>query len=339
MEKRSTPSRVKPQHKNSGFKSKSNQKPSAGKFQPKAEGKSQQPAEGGKPPRIKFQDRRDNKPKPFRRRPKSQAQAPREDDGKVRLNKYLADAGVASRRKADELIEEGAVTVNGRKVFELGIRVDPKNDRILFRGKPLKEQKRFAYYVFNKPKAVVTSTSDPQGRPTVIDFFGKTDLRLFPVGRLDWDSEGLLLITNDGEFAQKVIHPEAGVSKTYHVKLDNVPTEQQLEKLKKGVSTINGKVAALRVKRLQKSTDKKSWIEITIAEGKNHQIKNMFAKIGHDVIKLRRVAIGDLWMNASLKSGDFRELTYADLKKIFKKPSAPAKKDSPKPPPDEFTED
>lgn len=282
-----------------------------------AKGKS---ADAPKFARIKPEQRR-TKQKSFRRRPKSDGiviETPKPADGKVRLNKYLADSGVTSRRKADELIGAGEVTINGRKVFELGIRVDPKHDKILFRGKPLREQKKFVYFVFNKPRSVVTSTVDPQGRPTVIDYFGKIDLRIFPVGRLDWDSEGLLLITNDGEFAQKVIHPEADVPKTYHVKLNAVPTDVQLEKLRKGVSIIGGKVAALHVKRLAKSTDKKSWIEITIAEGKNHQIKHMFAKIGHDVIKLRRVAIGELWMNASLKPGDFRELTYADLKRIFK---------------------
>jgi 23S rRNA pseudouridine2605 synthase len=282
--------------------------------------------------RIKPEQRRKNN-KTFRRRPKKEGAAVKkvhEDDGKVRLNKYLADAGVASRRKADEIIEAGSITINGRKVFELGIRVDPKHDKILLNGKPIKATTNFVYFVFNKPKSVVTSTIDPQGRRTVIDYFGKTKHRLFPVGRLDWDTEGLLLVTNDGEFAQKVIHPEADVSKTYHVKLDGIPNDVQLEKLRKGVSIIGGRVAALRVKRLTKSTDKKGWVEIAIAEGKNHQIKLMFQKIGFDVIKLRRVAIGELWINPSLKPGDFRELTYADLKRIFKKPTKAAldKKDA-----------
>jgi 23S rRNA pseudouridine2605 synthase len=275
--------------------------------------------------RIKPEQKR-TKQKVYRRpTAASKARPAREPDGKVRLNKYLADCGITSRRKADEVIAEGAITINGRKVFELGIRVDPKADKILYRGKPLTAQTNFVYYIFNKPKAVVTSTTDPQGRRTVIDYFGKTKHRLFPIGRLDWDSEGLLLVTNDGEFAQKVIHPEAEVSKTYHVKVDGLPNDVALEKLRKGVSIVGGKVAARHVKRLtQKSTEKKSWVEISISEGKNHQIKQMFAKIGFDVIKLRRVAIGELWINASLKPGEYRELTYTDLKRIFKK--RPAKR-------------
>lgn len=242
-------------------------------------------------------------------------------DGRVRLNKFLADSGLASRRKADEIIENGEITINGKKVFELGIRVDPKEDRILYKGKPVKAQSRFVYYVFNKPRSVVTTTSDPFGRPTVLDYFAKETLRIFPVGRLDWDAEGLILITNDGEFAHKVIHPEKGVLKTYHVKLSGLPSDQQLEKLRVGVSIEGGgKVAAVQVRRLSaKTTDKKAWIEITIREGKNHQIKKMFQKINHDVIKLRRVAIGGLKLG-NLQSGEFKELSPDDFLRIFRKP-------------------
>jgi 23S rRNA pseudouridine2605 synthase len=245
--------------------------------------------------------------------------AERSTSHRIRLNKYLADCGIASRRKADEMIENGEVTINGKKVFELGIRVDPKMDRILFRGKPVQAQNRFVYYAFYKPKNVVTTTEDPHGRMTVMDYFPKSKLRLFPVGRLDWDAEGLLIITNDGEFAQKVIHPDEQVSKTYHVKLDGLPTDMQLEKLRRGVSIVGGKVAALHIKRLaNKSTDKKGWVEVVIDEGKNHQVKQMFAKIGFDVVKLRRVAIGEFRIG-SLQSGEFRELTFEQIHKIFKR--------------------
>lgn len=240
---------------------------------------------------------------------------------RIRLNKYLADCGIASRRKADEIIGNGEITINGKKVYELGIKVDPAEDRILYKGKPLREQNRFVYYAFNKPRSVVTSTVDPQGRPTVMDYFGKTTLRLFPVGRLDWDAEGLIFITNDGEFSQRVIHPTEQVNKTYHVKLDGMPTDMQLDKLRRGVSIIGGKVFAVHVRRLEKSTDKKSWIEISIAEGKNHQVKLMFQKIGFDVIKLRRVAIGEYKLGG-LKPGVYKELTFEDLNKIFKKRSS-----------------
>ncbi len=255
--------------------------------------------------------------------------AERSTSNRVRLNKYIADCGIASRRKADEMIENGEITINGKKVFELGIRVDPKQDRILFRGKPIQAQNRFVYYAFNKPKSVVTTTDDPHGRRTVMDFFPKAKLRLFPVGRLDFDSEGLLIITNDGEFAQKVIHPDEHVTKTYHVKLNGIPTDPQLDKLRRGVSIVGGKVSALHVKRLLKATDKKSWVEVMIDEGKNHQVKQMFTKIGFDVEKLRRVSIGEFRIG-SLKPGEHRELTFEQIHKIFKKRSK-AKKDDKEP--------
>lgn len=264
--------------------------------------------------------------KSFAKKPLIEADIPadrKSADGKVRLNKFLADSGIASRRKADEMIAEGSVTINGKRVYELGVRVDPKNDVVLFNGKPVKMVNRFVYYVFNKPRSVVTTTSDPFGRPTVLDYFAKETLRIFPVGRLDWDAEGLILITNDGEFAHKVIHPEKGVLKTYHVKLDGVPTDKHIEKLKLGVSIEGGgKVSAVHVRKLSaKSSDKKAWVEITIREGKNHQIKKMFAKINFDVIKLRRVAIGGLKLG-SLQAGEHKELTPDDFLRIFKKPKA-----------------
>ncbi len=252
--------------------------------------------------------------------------AERSTSNRVRLNKYIADCGIASRRKADDMIENGEITINGKKVFELGIRVDPKQDRILFRGKPIQAQNRFVYYAFNKPKSVVTTTDDPHGRRTVMDFFPKAKLRLFPVGRLDFDSEGLLIITNDGEFAQKVIHPDEHVTKTYHVKLNGIPTDPQLDKLRRGVSIVGGKVSALHVKRLLKATDKKAWVEVMIDEGKNHQVKQMFTKIGFDVEKLRRVSIGEFRIG-SLKPGEHRELTFEQIHKIFKKRSKAKKED------------
>lgn len=258
------------------------------------------------------------------KKPRIDAQVPADmkaADGRVRLNKFLADSGIASRRKADEIIQDGEITINGKKVFELGVRVDPKTDRILYKGKAVKAQNRFVYYVLNKPRSVVTTTSDPFGRPTVLDYFPKETLRVFPVGRLDWDAEGLILITNDGEFAHKVIHPEKGVLKTYHVKLDGTPNENQLEKLKNGVSIEGGgKVSAVHVRKLPpKGSDKKAWVEISIREGKNHQVKKMFQKINFDVVKLRRVAIGGLKLG-SLKPGDFKELSPDDFLRIFKKP-------------------
>lgn len=242
------------------------------------------------------------------------------NDHRVRLNKYLADCGVASRRHADAFIEQGQVTVNGRKVFELGLRIDPRTDKIQVAGKPVSLPHRHVYYAFYKPKNVVTSNSDPQGRVTVRDFFPKEKLRIFPVGRLDWESEGLLFMTNDGSFANEVMHPQSKITKTYHAKLSGIPSPTQMEKLLRGVSIEGGgKVAALSLKPLEKSTETKGWVEIIIAEGKNHQVRKMFAKIGFDVIKLRRVAIGEFKIG-SLQAGEHRLMTTDDLLKVFKVP-------------------
>lgn len=234
----------------------------------------------------------------------------------VRLNKFLADHGIASRRKADEMIDEGLVQINGRKVFELGLKINPETDQVKVKGKLIVSKPELVYFVFNKPKNVVTSTTDPQGRPTVIDYFSKVKKRIYPVGRLDWDTEGLLLITNDGDFANEIASPASNIPKTYHAKLDGIPTDAKLEKLTNGVSIIGGKVRATRIKRLKKGTDKKEWIEITITEGKNRQVRKMFEKIGFDVVKLRRIAIGDLKLG-NLKPGDYRPLQRKDLENLF----------------------
>lgn len=238
----------------------------------------------------------------------------------VRLNKFLADHGVASRRKADELIDEGRVQVNGRKVFELGLKIDPSRDKVKVGGKMVGAKPQPIYFVFNKPKSVVTSTSDPQGRPTVLDYFPKIKTRIFPVGRLDWDTEGLLLMTNDGDFSNEIASPESKISKTYHAKLDRLITQEKIEKLKRGVSIVGGRVKALHIKRIKKGSEKKDWVEITITEGKNRQVRKMFEKIGYDVEKLKRVSIGELRLGA-LKSGDYRPLNRKDLEKLFAKSS------------------
>ena len=164
---------------------------------------------------------------------------------RVRLNKLIADSGLASRRHADRMIEEGLVTVNGKRVYELGIKVDPSADRILVEGKPLRKPlAQKLYIVLNKPKGVLTTMDDPHERPTIAEYLGDVPTRVFPVGRLDWDSEGMLLLTNDGDFANKVMHPKAEVTKTYLVKLDGQPQPFQIEKLKKGVTIIGGRVSA-----------------------------------------------------------------------------------------------
>jgi 23S rRNA pseudouridine2605 synthase len=244
-----------------------------------------------------------------------------ESQNRIRLNKYIAECGIASRRGADELISEGQVMVNGKKVYELGVKVDPKEDRITVKGKPLKPLAQKVYVMFHKPKNVVTTMSDPEGRPTIGDYFKRLPVRVFPVGRLDWDTEGLILLTNDGEFSQAVMHPSKEITKTYLAKVSGRPTEDQLNKLRRGISIIGGKVAAKAVERIRRATpgqksDQYDWLKIVITEGKNRQIRLMFEKIGFDVLKLQRVAIGRLRLG-NLDRGQFMELNLKDIEKVF----------------------
>lgn len=236
----------------------------------------------------------------------------------IRLNKLIADSGLASRRGADRMIEEGQVTVNGKKVFELGIKVDPLTDNILINGKPMRKKAEHIYLLFNKPKGVLTTMEDPLGRPTVKDYLNEVPYRVFPIGRLDWDSEGLLLLTNDGEFANKVMHPKEEVTKTYLVKLDGQPREDQIAKLYRGVSIEGGRVKAKHVEKIKRmeGSDQYDWYKIIITEGKNRQIRQMFHKIGYDVMKLQRVAIGCLRLG-SLPRGDVVFLHESILEKVF----------------------
>lgn len=241
----------------------------------------------------------------------------------VRLNKLLAERGVASRRGADKMIEEGQVQVNGKKVYELGIRVNPNSDKITVGGKPLKQKNQTLIIMFNKPRQVITSMNDPMGRVTVADYMEEVPGRVYPIGRLDWESEGLLLLTNDGEFAQKVMHPKTEVTKTYHVKLDGQPQPYQIKKLLTGVTIPGGRVKAKHVEKLKitkdknkKTSDKNDWYKIVITEGKNHQVREMFKKIGYDVIKLQRVAIGKLRLG-SIERGKFVYLNEAAAARVF----------------------
>lgn len=239
-------------------------------------------------------------------------------DSKVRLNKLIADSGLASRRAADRLIEDGHVTVNGKRVFELGVRVDPMVDKIMVDGKPIRKPNQKLYLLFNKPRGVLTTMDDPHDRPTIAHYLGGVPGRVFPVGRLDWDSEGLVLLTNDGDFANRVMHPREEVTKTYMVKLDGQPRPDQIQKLLRGVSIVGGKVAARSVEKIRRTegSDKYDWYKIVITEGKNRQIRQMFTKIGFDVQKLQRVAIGRLSIG-SLQRGELVYLNDAALERIF----------------------
>jgi 23S rRNA pseudouridine2605 synthase len=239
-------------------------------------------------------------------------------ENKLRLNKLIADSGLASRRHADRMIEEGQVSVNGKRVYELGIKVDPAHDRILVNGKPLKKPLENIYVLLNKPRGVLTTMEDPLDRPTIAEYLEGVPGRVFPVGRLDWDSEGLLLLTNDGEFANKVTHPKSEVTKTYLVKVDGQPTKEDLAKLVRGVSIIGGKVAAKHIEKVkrQEGSDKYDWFKIVITEGKNRQIRQMFEKIGFDVQKLQRVAIGRLRIG-NVERGELVFLNEAAVERVF----------------------
>ena len=241
-------------------------------------------------------------------------------DSALRLNRFLAQAGVCSRRKADEYITEGRIQVNGKTVFELGLKVKPE-DRITVDHKPIRQVQDKIYLAFFKPEKVLTTLSDPEERPCLTDYLPRNmKERVFPVGRLDWDSEGLLLLTNDGDFAQEVAHPAKGIPKTYLVKVDGQPNETHFKKLVSGVSIPGGRARALSVRRVKHGKSSKyDWIQIIIDEGRNRQVRKMFEKIGFDVIKLRRVAIGDYRLGKMIK-GQMVTLGLIDLARVFKTP-------------------
>ncbi|MES3039444.1 MAG: pseudouridine synthase [Bdellovibrionota bacterium] len=246
----------------------------------------------------------------------------------LRLNKFISDSGVCSRRKADELIADGRVTVNGKKVFELGIKVDPRTDKVSVDAKPIRIETEKVYFKFHKPKGVLTSMADPLERPTIQDYVKDFPIRVFPIGRLDWDSEGLILLTNDGDLSQQVSHPKHDVTKTYLVKVNGQPEKVQLEKLLKGVSIVGGRVKAKHIEKVRRpdGSDQYDWLKIVITEGKNHQVRQMFAKIGFDVLKLQRVAIGRLKLG-HLERGEIEPLNYEQIKKIFEQDLPELKKD------------
>ena len=232
-----------------------------------------------------------------------------------RLQKILSEMGVASRREAEELILEGRITVNGR-IAELGMKADPAKDHIKVNGKLLTKREPKIYLIFNKPRNVVTTLKDPEGRPTVKDYLKDIKYRVYPVGRLDYDSEGLLLLTNDGDFANAVMHPSKKIPKTYEVKVKGVPEQKVLEKLKKGIHLEDGMTAPAKIKG-PKTTANNSWLEVTIYEGRNRQLRRMFDQVGHSVLKLKRIRIGSIQIG-ELSPGTYRYLISEELNKIKK---------------------
>ena len=235
---------------------------------------------------------------------------------KVRLNRLLVQSGVCSRRKADKLLCEGRIQVNNKPILQLGFKADALNDKIKIDGRLVPLTQDFVYYLFNKPKNVLTTLDDPKGRVHISDFLKGFKQRVFPVGRLDWDCEGLLILTNDGDFAHHVLHPRFGITKTYMAKIKGRIKTEDIYRLKQGVNIFGRKVKAKEVMRLKKEKSKYDWVKITISEGKNQQIKRMFQKIGFDVLKLKRVLIGRLGIG-HLKKGQMRQLHTKDFFKIF----------------------
>ena len=233
-----------------------------------------------------------------------------------RLQKILAQAGVASRRKCEELILSGQVEVNGEKVTTLGAKADPAADDIRVGGKPIKKESKL-YYMLHKPKGVITSAKDPQGRKVVADYLPGVKERVYPVGRLDYDTEGLLLLTNDGEFANMLTHPSHHVPKTYHATVKGVPHGTALEKLAKGIQLEDGMTAPAEVDYHDVDPDsKQATISITIHEGRNRQVRRMFEAIGHPVTRLRRVKFGDLTLHG-LPRGKFRPLHPKEVQSLL----------------------
>jgi 23S rRNA pseudouridine2605 synthase len=234
-----------------------------------------------------------------------------------RLQKIIAHAGFASRREAESMMREGRVTLNGRVVTELGTKADADRDHIKVDGKLVTKAEPHRYILLYKPKEVMTTVEDPQGRRTVIDLVRGIRERIYPVGRLDFHSEGLVLLTNDGELAFKVSHPTHGSVKTYNVKVRGVPEERLIDKLRRGI-TIEGKrtlpCVIERIKTTGKGEDEgNSWFEVKLHEGRTQQIRKMFQAVGHPVNKLKRVAIGPI-MDAKLTPGSWRELTKQEVK-------------------------
>ena len=232
----------------------------------------------------------------------------------VRLQKQISTLGYCSRRKAEELILEGKVYVNGEKVTELGTKVD-ENDEIRVNGQILTIQEK-EYYMFNKPREVLSTTSDDKGRRTVLDYFD-VETRIYPIGRLDYDTTGIILLTNDGEFANLMMKPSSNIKKTYLAKINGILTVDQIMKLKKGVVVDKIKYTTDKVKvRKTDNSNNTSMVEITIHEGKNHEIKKIFEYFNLDVLKLKRLSYGSLELG-NLASGKYRKLTIHEVKTLY----------------------
>ena len=231
-----------------------------------------------------------------------------------RLQKYLSACGVASRRKSEELILKGKVKVNDKVITDLGFKVSDKDEVYVDNVQVFKQEKE--YYLLYKPEKVICSVHDEKGRTTVIDLID-TKEKIFPVGRLDYDTSGLLLLTNDGELTNKLTHPSHDIEKTYLAKIDGLITREELKTLERGVMIdgVKTKRAYTRLKESDKKNNK-SYVEITITEGRNHQVKNMFMAVGHKVLKLKRIKYSFLNLSG-LSIGEYRKLSIKEVKQLY----------------------
>ncbi|OGP94104.1 MAG: hypothetical protein A2Z19_00195 [Deltaproteobacteria bacterium RBG_16_54_18] len=236
----------------------------------------------------------------------------------VRLHKALADAGIVSRRGGEEMIRAGKVSVNGRVIREKGLKIDPASDRIRVEGKLVRQPSAATtakvYFLLHKPRGVITSLHDPEGRSTVKDFIPRIKHKVFPVGRLDYDAEGLLLLTNDGDLALRLTHPRYEVPRTYLVKVKGALGPRELQRIGKGVRLEDGQSPAMKViptKRLQKN----SWVRVQLHEGRNRVIKRTFEAIGHPVLRLKRIGFSSLTLDGLLP-GHYRALTAPEITQL-----------------------
>ena len=228
----------------------------------------------------------------------------------MRINKYLADCGVASRRKCDELIAQGKVKVNGKVVRELGLDIKP-TDVVLFENRAVRPSVKRVYYKLHKPKGYVTTASDEKGRKTVVELMRKVQERIYPIGRLDYDTEGLLILTNDGDITNILTHPKNNVKKTYIATVEGEITPADIKQISKGVD-IGGYVTQPCSAQILDKDDKFTRVEIVIAEGKNHQVKKMFEAVGKTVAFLKRTSIGEIKLGG-LSRGEYKALTTKEI--------------------------
>ena len=229
-----------------------------------------------------------------------------------RLQRILAHAGVASRRKSEELISQGRVTVNNETITRLGSQADPATDEICLDGKPIRNE-RLEYYILNKPRGVLSAVSDPLRRPVVTQYV-RSSSRLYPAGRLDFHSEGLIVLTNDGELA-RLITQAGRLPKIYQVKVQGQPPQEKIERLLAGIRVEGARLAARRVRLLERASN--AWYEVTLEQGRNRQIRIMFERIGHPVRRLRRIAVGPLRLG-DLPQGSYREMTSREVELLRK---------------------